>query len=59
MKPHPRIIVLHLTPAPGNWQAPPDKRLARFLKCALRAFGFRCVSCAPVADPEPVEDKEP
>ena len=42
------VIVLHLTPAPGNYQAPPEKRLARLLKCMLRAYGWRCVACRPV-----------
>jgi hypothetical protein len=43
-----KVIVVHLRPLAGNYQAPPDKRLARLLKCALRAFGFRCESCREV-----------
>jgi hypothetical protein len=31
------VIVLHLTPAPGNYLAPPEKRLGRRLKTTLRA----------------------
>jgi hypothetical protein len=48
MKPEPTIIVLHLRPAPGNWQAPPDRRLARLLKCMLRAYGWRCIGAREV-----------
>lgn len=40
-------FVLVLRPVPGNWQAPPEKRLARLLKYALRATGLRCVRCEP------------
>jgi hypothetical protein len=36
----PAVIVLTLTPAPGNYQAPPEKRLARLLKTMLRAYGW-------------------
>lgn len=50
-----KIIVVHFVPAPGNWQAPPDKRLARLLKCALRAFGLRCLLCRE----QPQEHKQP
>jgi hypothetical protein len=49
----PAVIVLHLTPAPGNYQAPPEKRLARLLKCMLRGYGWRCVGCRPVDPPAP------
>jgi hypothetical protein len=36
-------ITLVIIPAPGRWQAPPEKRLALLLKSMLRAFGWRCV----------------
>jgi len=49
MEKPPTIIVLHLTPAPGNWQAPPEKRLARLLKAMLRSWGWRCTRCQPAA----------
>jgi hypothetical protein len=45
----PAMIVLHLTPAAGSWQAPPEKRLARLLETIVRAYGWRCVGCWPVA----------
>jgi hypothetical protein len=53
-------VVIHLVPASGNWEAPPEKRLARFLKSALRAYGWRCVACRPVApaDGAAVNDQE-
>jgi hypothetical protein len=38
------LVVVELKPASGNWQSPPDKRLALLLKVALRSFGFRCVA---------------
>jgi hypothetical protein len=44
------IVVLHLTPAPGNWRTPPEQRLRGALKCLLRAFGLRCVACAEQTD---------
>ncbi len=49
MKPpaNPTVIVLHLRPEPGDWPAPHEKRLARLLKCALRAYGWRCVGVHP------------
>lgn len=40
---------LELEPVPGNYLAPPERRLARLLKAMLRAYGWRCVSCRPVA----------
>lgn len=43
------VVVLHLTPVPGNYLAPPEKRLARLLKAMLRAYGWRCTACRPVA----------
>ena len=47
---NPRVVImLHLTPAPGNWQAPADRRLARLLKAMKRGYGWRCVACRPVA----------
>jgi hypothetical protein len=42
-----------LTPQAGNWQAPPEKRLARLLKTMLRAYGWRCNACRPVTPAEP------
>jgi hypothetical protein len=49
---HPRYH-LELEPvASDRYQAPPEKRLARLLKCMLRAYGWRCTACRPVA---PVE----
>ncbi len=48
---HPRYVI-ELVPAAGNWRAPVERRLARFLKCALRAFGLRCVSAREVTRPE-------
>ena len=47
MKPEATIIVLHVRPAPGHWQAPPMRRLARLLKAMLRGYGWRCVTCRP------------
>ena len=44
----PVVIMLHLTPVSGNYMAPPEKRLARLLKCMLRAYGWRCTACRPV-----------
>jgi hypothetical protein len=52
----PPCYVITLTPAAGPWLAPPVKRLARFLKAALRGYGLRCTDCrevqAPAHDPE-------
>jgi len=49
-------FALTLRAEPGNWQAPPVRRLARFLKAALRAYGLRCTDCrevqAPAHDPD-------
>lgn len=39
---------LELRPVPGPWLAPPEQRLRRLLKVALRGFGFRCLACRPV-----------
>jgi hypothetical protein len=36
---------LHLRPEPGH-AAPPEVRMRRLLKAALRSFGLRCVSVA-------------
>lgn len=47
--------ILQLRPTPGNWPAPPEKRLARLLKCALRSFGWRCVVCRPQREQSEVE----
>lgn len=38
-----KVFVVRLTEASGNWQAPVYRRLARFLKCALRGYGLRCL----------------
>jgi hypothetical protein len=40
---------LELEPVPGNYLAPPEKRLARLLKTMLRAYGWRCNACHPVS----------
>jgi hypothetical protein len=40
---------LELEPVPGNYLAPPEKRLARLLKTMLRAYGWRCNACRPVS----------
>lgn len=50
--PAPPRYVIVLTPAPGPWQAPPVKRLARFLKAALRGYGLRCVDAREVRTPD-------
>lgn len=47
--------ILQLRPTPGNWPAPPEKRLARLLKCALRSFGWRCVGVHPQREQSEVE----
>jgi hypothetical protein len=46
---HQPTIVLHVRPAPGNWQAPPEKRLARLLKAMLRGYGWRCIACKTIS----------
>ena len=48
MNPRPRYY-LELEPVPGNYLAPPEKRLARLLKTMLRAYGWRCNACRPVS----------
>jgi hypothetical protein len=50
------VVLLTLTPAPGNYQAPPIVRLKRLLKTMLRAYGWRCTRCQPVA---PAEKEQP
>jgi hypothetical protein len=40
---------LELEPVAGNYLAPPEKRLARLLKAMLRAYGWRCTRCVPLA----------
>ena len=49
---------LELEPVPGNYQAPPEKRLARLLKTMLRGYGWRCLVCRPVAPPAPGQAPE-
>lgn len=59
MNPTPKTtVVIHLVPASGNWAAPPERRLARFLKSALRAYGWRCIACRPAlpADARPANN---
>lgn len=36
---------------PGNYLAPPVKRLALLLKVMLRGYGFRCTDCRPAEEP--------
>ena len=40
---------LEVEAVPGDYLAPPERRLARLLKCMLRAYGWRCTACRPVA----------
>ncbi len=42
-------VVLRGTSSPEH--GPAARRLARFLKCALRAYGFRCVDVRPAVVP--------
>lgn len=36
---------------PGRWQAGPEQRLGRALKCLLRAFGLRAMKVEPSKEP--------
>ena len=47
MKPDRPVYILELQALPSGFQAPPEKRLARLLKCMLRGYGFRCISARP------------
>jgi hypothetical protein len=42
-----KTITPTITPAAGDWTAPPERRLARLLKVMLRAFGWRVVDVRP------------
>lgn len=52
-------FILRLTPAPGNWTAPAERRLARFLKTALRAYGLKCTSATALNDENDEKTKVP
>jgi hypothetical protein len=53
IEPEPSEFRLTLRAEKGaKWQAPGIVRLRRFLKCALRAFGLRCVDARPAPSPE-------
>jgi hypothetical protein len=43
--------VVELRPLP-NWPTTPEQRLKAFLKRALRNYGLRCTSVAPVKERE-------
>jgi hypothetical protein len=59
MKPDPQpVYQLTLTPASGNWQAPPLLRFRALLKTALRGYGLRAVSVREIPPPA-TEHQEP
>lgn len=51
-------VITRLHPLAGNWPAPPEERLARLIKCALRAFGQRCIRCEPAPAAREEESKQ-
>jgi hypothetical protein len=61
-----RFVVTLEDAGSGPFWAPPVRRLARFLKCALRSFGLRCVDAREVqmpngdqpATPDPATQRE-
>lgn len=42
----------------AQWGVPADVRLKRFLKCALRGFGLRCVAVANLIEGRPNDEPE-
>ena len=51
--PRPGPVILHLVPVPGSWPSTPERRLARLLKYALRAAGYRATKIEPAAPRTP------
>ena len=55
-KPVQKFIII-VSPEPGRWRAPVELRLRGLLKTALRAWGFRCLSCKPMETKTPENQK--
>lgn len=56
-QPDAKAVTLILVPAPGNWPAPPDRRLARALKALGRQYGWRCVDMRGELPEEPANNE--